>query len=1490
MMSKQAAGPGGRAFRVATLTAALLGIYGTVQAQTALVLDDGQAHTIPSPALPDQSPYSYIGVTNGSSLSVTGVGVEGGVGADTGGRLEIDGGSIEASGEGVWAVHAGTGAIITLDGTSVGNTNTEAAAAGKLGGGVFAAGQDARVEIINNPSISVAGSGTSTTYMTMAVKAQNGGYISLDGGTVSATGSTLTRGLYAQFGSSLAGSTIDASNARISTTGTRSHAVHADGGTDPDQPKATINVIGGEISTGGNESWGLFSQGGGIIHSSAAITTAGQAGFGAFVDGAGFIDIDGGSITTTGGPLTGNVGSFGVLSKNAGALVNVAAIPVTTMGNYAEGLRAELGGEIRATNSVINTGGAAAHGAAAYTGSFIDLTGGSVTANGNAYGLYASGAGSTIATDGTAVATRAGKYGAYAADGGQIRLTGGSVGNTNLSAGSQGIAASGAGSSIEASGAAISAMGEYTGPGELSNAVAASNKAVISLAGGAVLSLSNQYGRGLLASTSSKIDANGVAISTVGVMSNAVHAFSAQQTGDRPADTPEITLAGGSVRTSAADAYGLSAQNNGALIKASSLTIATEGANAYGVSAYNGANVELENASIGTNGPGAYGISVNAMSAAQTPGGVPVANYASSVRMNGGSITSAGPNATAVYLRNDSTVELNGVGVAASGPVLASDFTKAGQTQTITVGAGSNLASSSDTLLRVDRDTAGSDGRVALSLSAGSFASGNIMNYLNGELDNHDEAKTVLSLAGAHWAGIIVEKDTRVVEEGQTQHYSDALIESSVTGTQNSSIVFDNGANVGGSVASGTNSTVQFNGNTTISQNVLGQQGSSLVFGGPTDIGQSVTGVGSNMVFGGSQTHIHQGFAASASTAAFSGATTIGQSVTGASNSSISFTGPSTNIAGSVDATQGTAIAFGGGNTTIAGGVSGSNSSLVFNGASTRIQGAVQLSEGATLLGGTVDTPIAIAGDAVVSSGAVLGGNLFVGGALSGSGGFLSPGNSVGTQSYGTGAEVEATYLAEVNSAGGSDRIIIRTGDIDLSAINLIVAQEKVGGVANGGYLLDHDYTILQTELGNVQNTFQSAALDGSLADTLVRLDPVKYNPQDVKISLSVDPGKVAAGRLGLSRNQNAVLDGALSVAGRNTTVDAALLMPAAQRNDALNQLSGEAHASTQSALHSSAGLLVSTVSSRMRGNAGAGMMAGAPIAQASGPVPAGAMPASAAYPLWADVVGNWNTLDGGEAAKARSHTAGIYVGGDAAVGQGWRVGGALGFTDGRIKVDDRGSRSDVRSYTAAVYGGNSWAAGNGRLNFLAGAGYTRHDIDSRRNVNVGGSQTIKADYHADTLQLFTELGYAIPVGQASAVEPYLGVAWFSQRNGGFDETGGAAALKGRGQTDDITTSTLGLRGKTTVEVGRHEARLSAGLGWRHAMGDVSAARRMSFIQGNGAAFTVAGAPVAKNSAVLDLGAEMNVGKNKAMGVAYSGQFGKDSSGSAGSLYLKIRF
>ncbi|WP_459694378.1 autotransporter domain-containing protein, partial [Achromobacter xylosoxidans] len=70
--------------------------------------------------------------------------------------------------------------------------------------------------------------------------------------------------------------------------------------------------------------------------------------------------------------------------------------------------------------------------------------------------------------------------------------------------------------------------------------------------------------------------------------------------------------------------------------------------------------------------------------------------------------------------------------------------------------------------------------------------------------------------------------------------------------------------------------------------------------------------------------------------------------------------------------------------------------------------------------------------------------------------------------------------------------------------------------------------------------------------------------------------------------------------------------------------------------------------------------------------------------------------------------------------GGGWRLGGALGYTGSHSSIADAASRTDVDSYTATLFGGRNFAAGPGHVRFMAGAAYTWHDIDTKRNVAAG--------------------------------------------------------------------------------------------------------------------------------------------------------------------------
>src|SRR3546814_16166062 len=99
----------------------------------------------------------------------------------------------------------------------------------------------------------------------------------------------------------------------------------------------------------------------------------------------------------------------------------------------------------------------------------------------------------------------------------------------------------------------------------------------------------------------------------------------------------------------------------------------------------------------------------------------------------------------------------------------------------------------------------------------------------------------------------------------------------------------------------------------------------------------------------------------------------------------------------------------------------------------------------------------------------------------------------------------DGTYLAEVNAAGQSDLIRITSGQASLTGIALKVGQEN----GNGGYVLNHEYTIVATGdptgISSVSsNKFYSEALDSSFAYKLVQLYTVQYGADLVHRKIGV--------------------------------------------------------------------------------------------------------------------------------------------------------------------------------------------------------------------------------------------------------------------------------------------------------------------------------------------------------------------------------------------------
>jgi outer membrane autotransporter protein len=77
-------------------------------------------------------------------------------------------------------------------------------------------------------------------------------------------------------------------------------------------------------------------------------------------------------------------------------------------------------------------------------------------------------------------------------------------------------------------------------------------------------------------------------------------------------------------------------------------------------------------------------------------------------------------------------------------------------------------------------------------------------------------------------------------------------------------------------------------------------------------------------------------------------------------------------------------------------------------------------------------------------------------------------------------------------------------------------------------------------------------------------------------------------------------------------------------------------------------------------------------------------------------------------------------------------------------------------------------------------------------------------------------------------------------------------------------------------------------LGWRHAFGDTTPLSTLAFTGSD--AFTVAGVPIARDSALIEAGLDLNLTPNATLGVSYQGQFGGGASQNGFKANLAVKF
>ncbi|CAB3814884.1 hypothetical protein LMG26846_00110 [Achromobacter insuavis] len=493
-----------------------------------------------------------------------------------------------------------------------------------------------------------------------------------------------------------------------------------------------------------------------------------------------------------------------------------------------------------------------------------------------------------------------------------------------------------------------------------------------------------------------------------------------------------------------------------------------------------------------------------------------------------------------------------------------------------------------------------------------------------------------------------------------------------------------------------------------------------------------------------------------------------------------------------------------------------------------------------------------------------------------------------------------------------------------VNAARLNGAAVKVNAMASDLYAEHTTYTILHadgtfkgTRFGDVASNLAYLTPTLSYSDddqdallTLVRkeapaprppdpappvIDPVPPSPDPVppEAGGGAPSGSIRFADLLGGRNAIAAANAIDGLPDGHDLYRHALNLPEGAPQAFFSALAGELHASVRHALPGLDATIRNVPLAHLRANLSAGLRPGEPIAAAglSDAAPAAStLPVSRARPVWAQLIGNWQRQDATDDTTAvRLRTTGLFVGADHALGAGWRLGGALGYTDSQLRTKGTADRGGIDSYSALAYGGKAFEAGPGTLNLMLGASHTWHDIDTRRRVAVGGlDQTLRAGYRANTTQVFTELGYTLAPGNGLTLEPYAGLAWAGLRSRAFQESGGSAALSGTRQATRTTTATLGLRAAQSLQMGPLQGSVTAGAGWRRAFGDLRPTSTLAF--DTGSAFTVTGAPIARNAALLEAGLQAQAGRNATVALNYAGQLGAGSRDHSATLSWRWTF
>ncbi len=501
-------------------------------------------------------------------------------------------------------------------------------------------------------------------------------------------------------------------------------------------------------------------------------------------------------------------------------------------------------------------------------------------------------------------------------------------------------------------------------------------------------------------------------------------------------------------------------------------------------------------------------------------------------------------------------------------------------------------------------------------------------------------------------------------------------------------------------------------------------------------------------------------------------------------------------------------------------------------------------------------------GDVSVGNGGLVNGNGAMRSLSATAGGTVAPGHSIGALSVAGDVSFApgSTYAVELSPSGASDRIDAG-GKARVAGGALSLALENAPpplSAEQSRAVLGRRFNILNAA-GGVEGQF--AAPGGYLFVS----PALTYGPTSV--SLVVNRSATPFASVARTNNERSVANALETLNPGSAVYNSVLFATSALAPQAtLAQLTGEIYPAAYATLINESRQVRDAVLDRV----------------------ATTRDAAASQPgVWARLLGSWGSARGDGVNGYTSSTGGFLAGADAAVRDGVRVGGLTGYSHSGVGLSGAPSSASFDSFHLGGY--VAWQPN--AFGLRAGAVHAWHRGGVDRYVQYGAtSESETGTLNAETTQVFAEAAYRLGTGGAAEVEPFGRFAYVHLTNNGMTETGGAAAVRVQEGNNDVSFSTLGVRGTTQFALtSAMQLTLQGSVGWQHALTSGRPVATLAFASG-GSGFTVASVPVAKDAAVVSVDAGFAFGKGGRASIGYSGALASRQSDHAVQGNLSWKF